>query len=54
MAVDFHVYPDPAKLSICIAKDDPQKDQVLQAISDVMNQAERAREADECLDAKGW
>jgi len=41
-------------LSIVIDKQDPQKEAVLQAISDLMNDCGRSREADECLDAKGW
>ena len=51
---DFHVYQSSTQTTIVMDPQDPQREEILKAISSIMNSHDRAREADECLDAIGW
>lgn len=54
MTIDFHVYVENGACSIKFDENDPQRAEILDAVSHVMNANERSREADECLHAKTW
>jgi hypothetical protein len=47
--IDFHVYPDPGRVQIVMDANDPERDEIMDAVAAVMNSHERYREADECL-----
>lgn len=49
MTTDFHIYPDPTRVQIVMDAEDPQRDEIMDAVANVMNSHERYREADECL-----
>ena len=51
---DFHVYQSETQTSICLDPEDAQREEVLRAVSNVMNRHGRAREADECIEAISW
>jgi hypothetical protein len=51
MTTDFHVYPDSEKLSIVMDAADPQREEILNAVADILNRHGRSRECDECRHA---
>ena len=51
---DFHIYQSETQTNITIDPNDPQREEALRAVSNVMNDYGRSREADECIEAISW
>lgn len=54
MTTDFHVYQTSSQTTVVMDPEDPQREEIMKAIARIMNEHDRSREADECLDAIGW
>lgn len=47
--LDFHIYVKGGSVQIVMDENDPQRNEIMQAMADIFNRHERYREADECL-----